>query len=64
MGVASLRKSAVENVIDIAAPAEKSSTRSSGASSTKRKAADRLGQSAFDLFGSPICTVFLGDPVR
>jgi hypothetical protein len=51
-------------VIDIAAPAEKSSTRSSGASSTKRKAADRLGQSAFDLFGSPICTVFLGDPVR
>ena len=34
------------------------------ASSTKRNAADRLGQSAFDLFGSPIRTVFLSDPVR
>jgi DNA-binding CsgD family transcriptional regulator len=30
----------------------------------RRKATDRLGQSAFDLFASPARTVFLSDPLR
>ena len=36
----------------------------SGALSIDRKTADRLGQSAFDLFASPLRTVFLSEPLR
>src|SRR4029453_10120598 len=39
-------------------------SRLGGASSTGQKAADRLRQSSFDLFASPVRTVFLSDPLR